>query len=255
MTKKVLIKKPRTTEVDGRRITLSRFQKHLVDDSKDFSTEYGIIKKDDLKKDKVKVGKETYYIFNADFFDKYKKIKRLAQIITLKDIGCIIANTGLNKDSKVLNAGTGSGAVDCFLGMVVKKVVSCDVRQEHLNVAKKNVEELGVENVDFRKADVYKESSFKQKDFDVFILDVPEPWQAVKTADKVLKKGGFLVSYSPNINQTSQLVNSLSESFIHEKTVEIIEREWSVKGKVLRPKMKDIGHTAFLTFARKIKNL
>ena len=70
---------------------------------------------------------------------------------------------------------------------------------------------------------------------------------------KVLKKGGFVVSYSPNINQTQQFVKALTDKFSYEKTIEVIEREWTIKDRVLRPKMKDIGHTAFLSFARLIK--
>ena len=85
------------------------------------------------------------------------------------------------------------------------------------------------------------------------VLDVTEPWKATKTAEKILKKGGFLVYYSPNINQVEKFVKSLSDKFLYERTIEVIEREWTVKGLILRPRMKDIGHTAFLTFVRRIK--
>ncbi|MBU1201852.1 MAG: methyltransferase domain-containing protein [Nanoarchaeota archaeon] len=252
MAKKLLIKKERKTIVDDRLVLLSKFEKHLVDDAKDYSTQYGVIKKDDLKNDSVKVGKEEFTILNPSFIDNYKQIRRLAQIITLKDIGAIIANTGINKESIILDAGTGSGALACFLGVIAKKVVSYDIKDEHLAVARQNVNSLKLKNVQIKKGDIFDSKNVREKNIDVFILDVTEPWRGINTADKILKKGGFLVSYSPNINQVDLFVKSLSENFLYEKTVEIIEREWTVKGQVLRPQMKDFGHTAFLSFARKI---
>lgn len=251
--KKLLIKKERQIIVDGRKITLSKFEKHLVDDDKDFSTQFGMIKKTDFKKNKAKVGKEEYFILNPSFIDHYKRIKRLAQIITLKDLGAIITNTGITKDSIVMDAGTGSGGATCFLAMIAKKVITYDINDEHLRVAKENIKNLGIKNVEAKKGDVYKTDKIKEKDVDVFLLDVAEPWRAIKTAKKVLKKGGFVVSYSPNINQTQQFVKALTDEFLYEKTIEIMEREWTIKDKVLRPRMKDISHTAFLTFARLIK--
>ena len=42
------------------------------------------------------------------------------------------------------------------------------------------------------------------------------------------------------------------KNFIHLKTIEIIEREWDVQGRKVRPKSQPIGHSGFLTFVRKI---
>jgi len=251
--KKLLIKKPRTVDVDGKKVVISKFEKHLVDDTKDFSTQFGNIKKVELKKNKVKVGKEEYYIMEPAFLDEYKKIKRLAQIITLKDAGAIITNTGINKNSVVLEAGTGSGGLTCLLGSIAKKVISYDFVDEHTKVAEQNMNALGLKNIELKKGNIFDYKKINEKNVGVFILDVTEPWKGIKTAEKVLKKGGFLVSYSPNINQVEKFVKALSDKFLYGKTIEIMEREWTVKGKVLRPKMKDIGHTAFLSFARLIK--
>jgi len=250
---KLLIKRPRTTNVDGRTILLSKFEKHLVDDSKDFSTQFGVIKKEDFKKDSVIVGKEEFLILNPDFIDNYKNIKRLAQIITLKDIGAIITSTGINRDSFVIDSGTGSGGLACYLAKIAKKVVSYDIKDEHIAVAKENADNLKLKNLTIKKGDIYDFKSIKEKNVDVLILDVPEPWRAIKTADKILKVGGFVVIYNPSISQNGQFVKALSKSFILEKNVEIMEREWTIKDKILRPRMKDIGHTAFLTFARKVQ--
>jgi len=62
------------------------------------------------------------FILEPDFTDKFKKIKRGPQIITPKDIGTIITETGINKNSIVLDAGGGSGSLSCFLANITKKV-------------------------------------------------------------------------------------------------------------------------------------
>ena len=84
-------------------------------------------------------------------------------------------------------------------------------------------------------------------------LDLPEPWKALKQAEKALKKGGFLVCYLPQISQTIYLIKKLKSSqFTHIKTTELISREWVIDEKKARPSNIMIGHTGFLSFARKM---
>ena len=83
---------------------------------------------------------------------------------------------------------------------------------------------------------------------------MPEPWNALDNCSKALKIAGFLVSYSPSVPQVADFVNALrkKENFIYLKTVEITEREWEVEERKVRPKSKGIGHSGFLSFARKV---
>lgn len=257
MAKKLLIKKEKKVFVDGldREVTLSGFEKHYVDAGQDFSTKHGTIRKKELSKkagSKIKMGTHEFIILDPVFLDHYKQIKRGAQIITLKDIGAIIARTGINKNSIVLDAGSGSGALACFMGMIAKQVISYDHDKRSLEIARGNVELLGVKNIIIKEGDIYDHKKINEKNIDVFVLDVPEPWKAMKTAQKVLRIGGFLAVYLPNINQVQEFVKALPEEFLLEKTIEIIEREWVVDEKRVRPATKDFGHTGFLTFARKL---
>ncbi|MEK6964487.1 MAG: methyltransferase domain-containing protein [Nanoarchaeota archaeon] len=257
MTKKILLKLPRTTYVAevNREITLSEFEKHLVDPDKDFHSKYGIISKKDLAKKAgtvLKAGKEEFYLLEPCFIDLYKTLKRSAQIINLKDIGVIISHTGIHRESIVMDAGTGSGAFACFIAAVAKHMVSYDVDLERTTLAQKNARDLGLMNVEFKKGDVYKAETIKEQDIDVLLLDVPEAWQALKTAEKVLKVGGFLVIYTPQIHQAQKAVVALPKNMLHERTIEVMEREWLVDEMRLRPNSGDMMHTAFLTFVRKL---
>jgi len=229
-------------------------QEYFVRDiSKDFSIKYGKIKKKDLKKKNSRIKTNTgkdYLIFESQFVDDYKRIRRGAQIIPLKDIGMIIATTGIDKSSVILEAGGGSGGFSCFVSKYVKKIISYDIDDESLEVIRHNIKSLEIKNIAVKKADVYKK--IDEKNFDMILFDLPEPWKAIENASKALKVGGFLVSYSPTIVQSQQFVNTLTDSLMHVKTVEMTERMWKIEGQVVRPISKSILHSGFITFARKI---
>lgn len=224
----------------------------IRDISKDYHCQYGMIAKKDLKKKsgtvKTNLGKELT-IIEAGFIDRYRKMKRAPQIIPMKDLGSIMTETGIGKDSKCLDAGTGSGALALFLANICKEVVSYEIREDFHNLAKKNVESMEMKNLKLRLKDIYK--GITEKNLDLVTLDLPEPWKVIPFAAKALKHGGFLVSYSPTVPQVADFVNQLSDDFIHVKTIEIIEREWDVEGRKVRPKSQQIGHSGFLSFCRK----
>ena len=93
-----------------------------------------------------------------------------------------------------------------------------------------------------------------EKKIDLIVLDLPEPWKAIDAARKSLKVGGFLVSYSPSIPQTTDFVNDINKDkdFVHVKTSEIIERNWEIDGRKVRPRSQQIGHSGFISFVRRI---
>ena len=228
--------------------------------NEDLHTQYGFIKKGDLKKakngDLLKSNtNEEFFIFKPLFIDLYRKIKRNAQIIPLKDIGLIIAETGINKSSRVLDAGSGSGALACFLAIIAKEVVTYEIREDFTEIVKSNIEFLGAKNIKIKNKNIYEE--IDDKNFDVIVLDLPEPWNALENCSKALKIGGFLVSYSPSVPQVMDFVNAAkkNEGFVYLKTVEIMEREWEVEERRVRPKSKVLGHSGFLSFVRKVTNL
>ena len=228
---------------------------YVKDESKDMHTQYGFITAADLQKAKpgdiVKsnTGKE-FSVFEPMFIDIYQKIKRGAQIIPRKDIGLIISEAGLTKNSIVIEAGAGSGALGCFLAQVCKKVHSYEIREDFYKIVKHNIEYLEIKNMDLKLKDA--KLGFDEKNVDAVILDLPDPWELVEVSKKSLKVGGFLISYSPTIPQVMDFVSKLGDGFSYLKTSEIIEREWEVKDRKVRPRSQAIGHSGFLSFARRI---
>lgn len=233
-------------------------KKFFVKDIKsDLHTQYGYLKKDNIAKakDGEKIFSNThneFFVISPSFIDIYKKISRKAQIIPLKDIGFIIAQTGIDKNSVVVDAGAGSGALSCFLANIVKGVVTYEIREDFLEVVKNNIEFLGIKNIKIKNKNIF--DGIDEKDVDLITLDLPDPWNAINACSGSLKHGGFIVSYSPTIPQVMDFVDALKTNgnFIYLKTSEIIEREWDVEDRKVRPKSIAIGHSGFLSVARRV---
>ncbi len=178
--------------------------------------------------------------------------KRGAQIIHEKDLGYILRHFYLNKEMKVLEAGTGSGHATIYLSLISKEVVAYEKDKRFYNLTKRNLETFGVKNVSLNFGDV-KEISCKNKEkFDLVVFDFKESSKEiyVEKAKECLKPGGFLVLYLPVMEQVFEAVNNLKKKeFVDINVNEILLREW--KTNPLRPKTMMIGHTAFIVSGRK----
>ena len=217
----------------------------------DFNTKYGQIKESELKKDKDKVvsnkGKD-FFVLKANFLDNLAKIKRGPAIMLQKDIGLILAYANINKNSIVLEAGSGSGMLTIFLSRVAKKVYSYEINKEFYNIVDGNLKSLKINNVILKNKDIFKK--IDEKNLDAIVLDMLEPWKAIENCKKALKESGYLVVYVTNIYQLTTLMNNKSRLYV-EKIVEVIERDWIFDKLRIRPKSNIIGHTGFLVFLRK----
>ncbi|MEM2918209.1 MAG: tRNA (adenine-N1)-methyltransferase [Candidatus Altiarchaeota archaeon] len=222
---------------------------YLVKANEDIHTKDGVIKKEKLKFNSIvetHLGKK-FFVLRPNIIDFIKKAKLGPQRISLKDCGLIAAYTGISSGSKVLDAGTGSGVLAMFLANIVapKKLVSYEIREDFAKIAKENFKKAGIKNIILKMENIYE--GISEKNLDLITLDLPEPWKVIEHAKKSLKVGGYLVAYSPSIEQTKKFFSSLGESFYSE-TIECLVREWDME--VLRPYSRMLAHTGFITFAR-----
>jgi tRNA (adenine57-N1/adenine58-N1)-methyltransferase len=196
----------------------------------------------------------TWTVLKPTILDYVLHYPRLTQIVYPKDLGYIILISGVRSGSRVVEAGTGSGVLTTILASYVAptgKVYSYDVQEEYLENAKRNLEKLGLlDYVELKHGSV--EESVEERDVDAFILDVPEPWKAVKPAYNALKDSGIFISISPTIEQVVETVETLRiEGFDDISTVEILLREMRVKKGMTRPVHLMHAHTCYITSARK----
>ncbi len=233
-------------------------RRFFIRGNEDCHSQFGVIKKEDIMQaaDGAKLSTNTgteMFLYTPLFRDLYSRIKRGAQIIPLKDIAAIVAETGIGKESRIVDAGAGTGALCCFLAHLAREVTTYEIREDFIPLVQSNIDFLQLKNIMIKNKDIY--SGIDETEIDAITLDVPEPWKVLPHAAHALKAGGFLASYSPSITQSADLVNALLDDpkFAHIKTFEIIEREWEIKGRKVRPETAAVGHSGFISIARKLR--
>ena len=149
-------------------------------------------------------------------------MKRGPQIIYPKDVGQIIIEGNIVNDSKVLEMGTGSGALTLYLILILGdkgKLISLDVDDKNQYRAKKTIERyLSTFNNEFKynlnlinsDLDNFKYSDIDEK-VDVIITDLPEPWKFFDF-NKIEHEITW-VSYLPSIAQVEKLTRRLHDNY------------------------------------------
>ncbi|MHB1285200.1 MAG: tRNA (adenine-N1)-methyltransferase [Leptospirales bacterium] len=189
-------------------------------------------------------------------------LKRRTQVIYPKDQGIILMWGDILPGHRVLESGIGSGAMTISLLRMTApggKVVSVEKRPEHAEEAMKNLGRLVPEYLPAHKlligeiGDPEIPGRLGPDLFDRILLDLPEPWAAIPHLPSVLRPGGLLLSWVPTPLQVHTLSLKLKDSGIFHlvQTVETIVRDWEFGPTSVRPAHRIIGHTGYLTVARK----
>ena len=179
---------------------------------------------------------------------------RNTQIIYPKDAGTILVQASIGAGSRVVESGTGSGALTGILARAVGptgRVYTYEVREDMYIGAQKNLAKYGLtENVTQHHQDILE--GIKEEDIDAIVLDLATPWLLVDEAHRALKSSCYLASYSPTIEQTMKTCKTLSEEgkWGMIKTLEIFQREIMVRENKTRPTTWMVAHTGYMTFAR-----
>jgi len=180
------------------------------------------------------------------------RLKRGPAVILPKDAGLIISLSGINKESKVLDAGAGSGWLAVQLGRVAKQVVSYEVREEFAKIAEQNAKRANLGNISVRLRDVLKDG-FDEKDADLICLDMADSNKMLAHAFSSLNEGGCVVGYLPHAEQLKAFVQAGEEAgFSQWYSCECNVREILVRQHGVRPANTGLMHTAYLSFGRKV---
>lgn len=204
---------------------------------------------------KLEIGNKQFWLLSPSLKDKLQSIHRRSQIILPRDAAHILMNCSIEPGNHVLEGGIGSGSLTIALASAVAphgKVISYDVREDFIEHALKNIRKTGlVQYVSTKTKDVTKE--IDEKELDAVILDIPNPWEAVENAWNALKLGGYFCAYSPLTSQVEKTVKELRKNrFIEINTFENIHRKIIVSSHGTRPSFDMLGHTGYITFARKV---
>lgn len=232
----------------------------LLQNGEKLHTHRGIVSHDDL------IGKQwgsqvfshlgnPFFLLRPALGDLITATRRTTQILYPKDIGFILVTMGIGPGQHVLEAGTGSGAMTTALAYAVGPeghVTTYEARSDMLNLARKNLSQLGMEDrVTFKLADI--KDGFEEQDIQSLFMDIPTPEKFLTQVRAALTPGGFFGCILPTTNQLTNLLPFLrQENFAFIEICEILLRYYKPVPQRLRPTDRMVAHTGFLVFARPI---
>ena len=230
-----------------------------VEKGKSFHTHRGFVQLDELigKPYGTRVLSNTgteFVVLKPQLSDFIFKSQRKTQITYPKDVALIVMFSGIGPGSRVVEAGTGTGALTTALTHYVKpdgRIYSYDIREEFTQTAMKNLKRANLlDCVELKNKDVT--TGIDETEVDAVVLDLATPWLVMPHAYSALAGSGTLVSFSPTIDQVVKTVEALEQNnFIDIETVECIMRRMQTERGKTRPETLMTGHTGYITSGRK----
>jgi tRNA (adenine57-N1/adenine58-N1)-methyltransferase catalytic subunit len=203
---------------------------------------------------------ERFLVLRPTLAEFVLEMPRGAQVIYPKDLGAILVGADVFPGARVLEAGTGSGALTLALLRAVGlggRVVSYEVRDEFARIAAQNIRRFlgATDALVLRRQDAYAGILPEDMPLDRIMIDLPEPWRIAGHAAEALVPGGIFFSYVPTVPQVIQTTEALRSigAFALIETVEVLMRPWNIEGMSVRPAHRMVAHTGFLTTARRVQ--
>lgn len=196
-----------------------------------------------------------YTVIEPSLAELMKEVNRKTAIIYPKEAGRIILKLNIYPGRRVIEAGTGSGALTMALARLVSpggRIYSYEAQPDLQENAKANIERAGLtDTVEFHLHNIG--DGFFETNVDALFLDVREPWKYIPQAKTALKSSGFFGAIVPTTNQISDLLIALKENdFGGLEVEENFLRTYKINPGRLRPNDVMVGHTGYLIFARNV---
>ena len=236
-----------------------RGKKYVIKEGEKFESDLGIVSAEALSDaqfgDEVKSHLDhSFKIVKPNINDFIDVMDRRCSILIKKDIGTVLAYTGLGVGSRVVDAGTGAGAIALNFANVVGEnghVYTYEIREDFAEVAQKNIETFGIKNIDVKNQNI--KEGIDEDNIDLVFLDLPKPYEIFEEVYAALNIGGYSAVYAPYINQAEISYRVATQlNFYDIEILETLERGLEVRQRGTRPKTRMVGHSGYLLFARKL---
>ncbi|MCY4037667.1 MAG: tRNA (adenine-N1)-methyltransferase [bacterium] len=231
-----------------------------LQEGREFHTHAGSVGHDDLiggtEGAQVRTSRNAELtVWRPTLSDYVLKMPRGAQVVYPKDSAAIMMQADVFPGARVLESGVGSGALSLSLLRAGAEVLGYEIRDDFAQQAIENVRGFLGSQADVRYRVEVKDcyQGIDAEGLDRVVLDLPEPWRVAPHARASLRPGGILAAYTPSIVQAAKLREAFdSGPWASASTVEILHRGWHIKGDAVRPEHRMVGHTGFVTTARRL---
>lgn len=233
-------------------------REYLLEPGTEFGTDLGVL----TVPEDVRPGEtiethlgETFSVREPRGPDLFDHFERTGAPMMPRDIGLVVGHTGACATDRVLDAGTGTGVLAAYLGRLGADVETYERDSEFAEVARENMSIAGVDGrVTVHTGDLLAEIETVAAggSVDLLTLDTEDAPEIVEHAPELLVSGGFLAVYSPFVESSRASVQAAREAGLTEiDTYETIQRRLDVSDRGTRPSTAGVGHTGYLTFARR----
>jgi tRNA (adenine57-N1/adenine58-N1)-methyltransferase len=199
---------------------------------------------------------EDFLMLRPTYAQLIPNLPRRAQVIYPKDVGPILLWGDIQPGMRVLEAGTGPGALTLALLRVIGptgRLFSYELRPEFIEMVRANIAEFHGEAPQWTVVNADVREGIAERNLDRIVLDFSEPWTALGAVAAALRPGGVLVVYLPTVRQVKQFADvAPAAGFGALQISETLMRPWHAKGLSIRPEHRMVAHTGFLTICRRL---
>jgi len=163
-----------------------------------------------------KVNKDCIEIKNPIILDYWLTRKKGTQSLLLKDIGFVLAISGVTDGWKVVEIGPGVGGLTLFLANAVKpsgKVIVYEKDKRWIPLLRENLQRAGLlDYVEIKHREIGKED-IDETDIDLIFIDVKNPIEVYEKVKDKLKKDRLIIIFTIHFEKVSQLLDVLPSDF------------------------------------------
>lgn len=194
---------------------------------------------------------EQFLVRSLRLPDWFEHFDRSGAPMLPRDIGLVLGETGVGGGDRVLDIGTGTGVLAAAMANSGADVLTYERDPDAAETARENMRLAGVADAVTVRTGEAQEAIEELGQFDVVTLDTGDAPEIVPHTPSLLVAGGYVAIYSPFVEDARAVVEAAREGLEDVRCVETIQRALDVDARGTRPSTLPVGHTGYLTLARR----